>query len=223
MPFFPTQPQEMYLGYDVAFFGAPIAPIFLQYKVSSHLTRPNASEWGLFNRDYYRFNVYPDTRSPQHNRLVDLARSGEAVFYCAPMFSGFPQYANLYSTRTVADNSAFVPCGALPKITGGQPHHVIYASQSVVGYFLSGDPQPFRCTLGKEQLVSLVRREGRHFQPLAEVIPRLRRALAQEDGPGFSRGDPRTAPLGDLEVLAQTAMARFGLALGFVRQSRLEP
>lgn len=84
---FPTLNQEANLGFDVAFnTNVPTILVFLQYKVSVKLIRKNATDWDMFNNEYYRFKIYPESKSNQHNLLMNLAGLGHSVYYCAPAF-----------------------------------------------------------------------------------------------------------------------------------------
>lgn len=74
-------------GYDVKI---PLVgtPVFLQFKLSEQLQRTNAKEHraGLLSVPYLRMHLRPTRHSDQHNLLLALESSEEAVFYVAPEF-----------------------------------------------------------------------------------------------------------------------------------------
>lgn len=219
MPTIPNLVEEAKLGYDVAFFLAPIAPVFLQFKIANHLTRSNASEWAKFNRDYFRFGVYPKTRSPQHNRLVDLARSGEEVYYCAPAFSTAAEYTAHHSTRSVSDHSVFIDCGLLPKNSGPNRHHIVYTAPGGTAYFLSEETVT-RGHTGKRELLSWLRTRAR-FRDAQTTMKHLAEVLASREVRTYDGTRSHDSLHFQSSVLAEDAMALFGLALGFVRSETL--
>jgi hypothetical protein len=91
-PIFPSlfaegQPDA---GYDVQ-IPFPVAPLFLQFKLSHRMQRRSAAEYGLFNGPYYRMHIRPSRFSSQHAALLKLEQRGENVFYAAPHFHTTPE------------------------------------------------------------------------------------------------------------------------------------
>lgn len=81
IPYFPSQQEEATTGCDV-YFDKGI-PVFLQFKTSRKMTRFNAKEWSFFNVPYYKFFVYPNSKTHQHNLLVKLGKNKfNNVFLC---------------------------------------------------------------------------------------------------------------------------------------------
>lgn len=75
----PTQVEEGKCGYDLRIDSdLDFIPTFWQFKVPEYLQQDNAREFSDFNTDpdhvvpYYWINIYPNTVSEQHNRLVDF-------------------------------------------------------------------------------------------------------------------------------------------------------
>lgn len=128
MPRIPNQVEEANGGYDVSIHGS-IVSVFLQYKLSEKLTRKSAKEWDKFgSREYFRFKIYPDNKSKQHNTLVELAQKSKKnqVFYCAPAFTEMSEIEDYYNNREVALHSAFIHCYGLSKITGDDKHNICF-------------------------------------------------------------------------------------------------
>lgn len=221
-PTIPTQVKEAELGYDAAFFAAPVAAVFLQFKVSEYLTQGNASEWQLFGKAYYRFEVYPIRRSKQHNILVDLAKLGKRVYYCSPSFHTEAQYGGYHSARTISENSAFIECGQLPTIGLEEEHHLAYARNASDGYFCSADGLRVSLLAGRERLMNHIQEEADQFLPIDSLVRDLIPVL-EDVGRHALRGsgnDDRTYVRASR--LAEDVRARFGLALGFARRYPLE-
>jgi len=111
LPYIPNQREEALHGYDVAFPNGFI-PLFLQFKLAERLIQPNANQWNDFNRSYFRFNIYPDNRSHQHNSLRQLALSDSnfLVCYCAPLFIEFQDLMQYHLNFPMPDFLATPEC-----------------------------------------------------------------------------------------------------------------
>lgn len=122
-PFFPTQRQEADFGFDVAFPDS-FFPLFLQFKRTQLLTNDKAKEWPYWRRNYYRFKIYPDEHSSQHNSLVDLAHFTPrfTVGYCAPLFVSLDKMMGYHREHTILENSVFIDCAHLSYITDNKTH-----------------------------------------------------------------------------------------------------
>lgn len=127
-PNFPTQRQEKNLGYDVKIKGA-VRNLFFQFKVPEKKTTSKGKYWKKFGGPYYEFQIWPDDTTHQHNDLVTLANSDphNKVYYCSPGFHTFKEFEENYSHKTIASKSIYVPCNALPKISGNEKHNISYA------------------------------------------------------------------------------------------------
>jgi len=138
-PIFPSlvaegQPDA---GYDVQ-IPFPVAPLFLQFKVSHRMQRGNAAEYGLFNGPYYRMPIRPSRFSNQHAALLNLEQRGEHVFYAAPYFHTTPELNVAYLSRTVVERSAFFP----PSVIGPLPdQYDHYVSFSVATAYFCSEPK----------------------------------------------------------------------------------
>lgn len=114
--------------YDKTYTGK-VAAVFLQYKLPEYMIRSNAKEWEeMGEQEYYRFQIYPDDQSPQHNFLCALSKkdSRNKVYYCAPAFVKYSDYELLHRIRNVAEHSVFVDCAHLPEIAGNEKHNICY-------------------------------------------------------------------------------------------------
>ena len=87
-PSFPSLRREgTQGGFDVR-LDLPGLPLFLQFKLSDCMVRDTAQEAGenILRAPFYRMHLRPRNRSRQHQLLLDLEATGNAVYYIAPAF-----------------------------------------------------------------------------------------------------------------------------------------
>lgn len=136
----PTQIEEYNVGYDARIrLDARVQPLYFQFKISEFLSRKNAREYSDFSGPYYRFKIWPEDRSPQHNSLVDLSKDGAFVAYSAPLFCTEKEFGCYQND--VLNHSVLVPCRKLPKNHGNERHFITYAPNCDVGYWHSEQKQ----------------------------------------------------------------------------------
>lgn len=116
-------------------------PVFLQFKTSDCLEGVNAKEHrnGHLGIPYYRMHLRPTKHSDQHNLLLKLEASGEAVFYIAPEFHCFAELNRFYFSRTVVAHSAAFSPQAIGSIDD-KDHYVVFERGSTFGYLCSEQP-----------------------------------------------------------------------------------
>lgn len=132
----PTQIEEYNVGYDARIrLDARVQPLYFQFKISEFLSRKNAREYSDFSGPYYRFKIWPEDRSPQHNSLVDLSKDGSFVAYSAPLFCTEKEFGCYQND--VLTHSVLVPCRGLPKNHGNERHFITYAPNCDFGYWHS--------------------------------------------------------------------------------------
>jgi hypothetical protein len=130
-PVFPSLIDEGRAGgYDVQ-IPFPSIPLFLQFKLSDHMVRANATECqrGLLNPPFYRMYLRPGRFSKQHELLVDLERLGNEVYYAAPAFHEPIDLNKAYATQTVVQNSVFFRPSDLI-VSDDEEHHVAFTYNS---------------------------------------------------------------------------------------------
>lgn len=178
-PFFPTQRQEAHLGYDVR-FAKDFVALFIQFKRSKMLTQSNAAQWETFGRNYFRFNIYPDNFSPQHNNLVQLARNDvrNRVYYCAPLFVELDELMEYYRVHTVCEHSVLVDCCSLPTIGGNDKHCICYANDPLRGYMYS-EPKEIKIEIGKETYKNLLKSKYT-YSNFDEFMENMHKLFAEE-------------------------------------------
>jgi hypothetical protein len=121
-------------GYDVQ-IPFPVAPLFLQFKLSHRMQGGNAAEYNLFNGPYYRMQIRPSRFSNQHAALLNLEQRGENVFYAAPCFHTMPELTVAYLARMVVQRSAFFPPSIIGPLPDQYDHYVAFSGTAA--YFCS--------------------------------------------------------------------------------------
>lgn len=157
VPFLPSQVLENRLPVDVMHppTSRRYAPLLLQYKRSDGLTRSNAGEWHDFNQEYYRFDIYPQEKSDQHNRLVELSSAIDDVYYAAPGFYQNTTYRGHARRGNLAQNTAFVDISTCPEVRDGDSHSIAYTLTPPEGRFYS-EPKAISVVSGFDDLRSRI-------------------------------------------------------------------
>lgn len=126
---FPTLIKEGTLGYD-AKFNKKGKPLFIQTKMPEYLSRKDAKEYGYFGKPYFRFDIYPESKSKQHNLLIDLGRKfRNSVFYVGPLFHTEKQFDSIAASRKVITNSKFINTTNLKPNKVDDEHVICYAEK----------------------------------------------------------------------------------------------
>lgn len=217
-PIFPSLREEAALGSDVLFRPDDwlFLPICFQFKVSDRLATRRAKEWYKFGRPYFRFYVWPASRSPQHNILVSLANRGYPAFYCAPCFCDWGEYQQHYAAGRLVENSSLAWCGQFPTITGYDWHSISYADAVMTGIW-SSEPREVRIGHGRDGLEAGFRVPDLPFRPLAIVLRDLM-TIYETPRPEVRLRTRVRPPQVSLEFVTVTVSARerFGQILGLV-------
>ena len=174
IPIFPTQPQEKNAGYDAAFIDKPIIAMFLQFKRSEHISnRKAASEYSFYQSAYYRFKLYHQSISDQHNILVKLAKAERIneVYYVAPCFYKYADYNDYYRGKSIVDHSVFVDCGVLKEINDNQTHTISYRENGT-DLLMKSDPIKI-----KDGCVNIRETVFRHNENIRTFLQRLNEVL----------------------------------------------
>lgn len=147
MPHIPSQTEEQWLGYDVAFELEPIAGqtccLALQHKVSSF-----AATWAGRNKDfwvqmkhssYFRFPLDVEQFNLlQH--LSSLQLPGIEYRYSAPAFHTKGQLDAFYLNDTVVAHSVYIDIKKASPLSFDEPHNIIYSPSNPDAWVFS-EPQ----------------------------------------------------------------------------------
>ena len=148
-PVFPSLRAERSEGWDVR-LNLPGVSYFHQFKLSDRLVRSNATYWKCYGKPYFRIDITPLSRSPQHNLLKDLNDGGEDnVYYVAPFFHTMRQFNDAYLSDQVVERSLQVPVRELKRLDDMEPHHLTFTrtddfswhtdEHNLRGHLIAGD------------------------------------------------------------------------------------
>lgn len=139
-PQFPTLYAEGRAGggYDVKITGG--TPIFLQFKLSHHMVRPNCKEYLRMGGAYYRWHLHAQSLSDQHNLLLDLESKGNIVAYAAPIFHRSAELNTHYLNDQILDNSVAFRPSVIGPLTDDENHYVVF-NRTGLAYCCSDDPK----------------------------------------------------------------------------------
>jgi len=172
VPFFPTQPQEDDLGFDMG-VSAGIWTLFVQFKRGRKLTRSNAREWDSYHGEYFRFpvEISDDRGEPdQHGTLVELGQRFPYTYYVAPEFITWRDYERYARRERINRHTAFLKCGTAPAPYDGETHHICYRPQDSVGLFFSEAPaQEVVVAHGFEDIFDTMREDGSEYASVQEM------------------------------------------------------
>ncbi|MFH1726453.1 MAG: hypothetical protein ABII00_17725 [Elusimicrobiota bacterium] len=137
-PVFPSLREEGQPGggFDVQI---PLVgyPLYLQFKLSDHLSRSTANEWPVFGEPYYRMHLRPLRHSDQHDLLIDLESAGNVVYYAAPEFHTQPKLNSAYLTGRVLLHSRFFRPLAIGRLPSRDAHYVAFRARRSPAYLFS--------------------------------------------------------------------------------------
>ncbi len=216
-PTFPSLYEEGKTGggYDVKI---PIrgTPVFLQFKLSDCLKTKNAKEHGSLSLKlpYYRMHLRPLKHSQQHQLLLNLENSGEAVYYIAPEFHTPNELNRRYLARDVVSSSAAFAPSTIGTLPDDDEHYVVFEKGSTYGWRCSDDPKQVKRTALSTQL-DVLRIKERKFgsEGLAELTRKMvsviRERTAASDLPRSARLDAEAiekqrSPLESAGYIART-------------------
>ncbi|MCX6170652.1 MAG: hypothetical protein NTX65_15025 [Ignavibacteriales bacterium] len=102
--------------------------LFLQFKLAHLMVRRTCYETqeGCFDPPLYRFYLRAPRFSNQHRMLLDLERSGELVFYVAPIFFDASELNNYYLSNTIVHNSIAISPLEIGEIRDDDEHSISY-------------------------------------------------------------------------------------------------
>lgn len=136
-PEFPSLIREGQVGggYDVKLdFGTFL---FLQFKLSEFMRGVQSGQSEIIGLPYYRFWITPRWRSKQQEMLVDLQKTGQRVYYAAPIFHQQAVFNAEFQGRTVVNRSAFVRPTDIGYLADDDAHCVVFNNVDPQGYFCS--------------------------------------------------------------------------------------
>ena len=197
-------------GWDVR-LDWPGFPLFLQFKLCDHMTRPTCKEARLLGLSLpcYRMHLRPERLSPQHRLLLELEQQGKAVYYCAPMFHKAKQFNTAFLQHSVCARSIWIRPSDIGDLPDDGNHHVSFEPGGQRWLFSTPRPIEAKCIFQNfsAQLRNRLRKRGKtdlseeQLELLADEIANIadsRHSIDDRDA-YFSREKmhevvPRSAP-----------------------------
>jgi hypothetical protein len=150
VPSIPTQNEEKWLGYDVAFElkrrGGAVHAIALQHKVSRRVDTvgpKNRHFWRAIGGPYFAFRLDID----QYN-LIEAISSvglpGIEFYFCAPAFVSRKDMNEHYVARTVEMNSVWIDVSGAGQITDTAAHTIVYSPEGSKAFRFSDTAIPLK-------------------------------------------------------------------------------
>jgi hypothetical protein len=244
-PFLPSLIHEKEVGFDVQFkksidYRKPGAVLLLQFKLGQSLERFKRTDLRQpspnLTKPFWRFKI--DTAEPdgQYEMLLKAETDGSEVYYAAPKFSDWTEYAEAFESDAVLEKSLLVSPNDIrqqlvAKGISDDKHRIVYDETHV---YVCSQPVP----IPKRDRDTLVQNIGTKIfdsgQPLFEAISRIydglgdrasiRRTTESPDyqreliqaAPAFpQRGASRSTRLENLLSRARTPEDAKAVALGF--------
>ena len=127
--YIPTPAKENDEGFDAKLINkASGKPLFLQFKVSQHITDARGKHFGKFGKSYFKFHTYPweNKEKNQHNVLRKLNEIFPCVFYVAPLFCSMEDFQYFFEEKQLLWKSKFIMPKDLNEITDISEHEICY-------------------------------------------------------------------------------------------------
>ena len=175
MPYIPTQNEEG----ETLPFDAIVGTFFLQYKVPEFLTTRRSREWHELvpPGKYFRFAIYPESRSRQHNLMREVSRDRINVYYCTPGFSFWSDYSTYHSAKRIAEMSAFIPVDQLPANHGSERHSVVYRISPLQFKWCSDEAIPLKPLWSAKAFIEKLKADKERHMTLEHAVQEVSRTL----------------------------------------------
>lgn len=192
-------------GADVA-LDRPGLPLFLQFKRSHRIASSAGVEWkaaqkaGLFlPRPYLRFTLMTDTKSDQHDLLLELDQGFNSVFYAAPRYHRRDDLNEAWRAKRVAEGSVFIRPKSIGELERGR-HAVAFGAKWAKHALLCSKPREIQMSHHQALYESLSERVQAASEPIQEVQGQLFDAVIQAYKAGAERTYQRLARVRDQQA-----------------------
>jgi len=150
-PVLPSLQQEATVGWDSKL---PLrgTDFYYQFKLSDHLTRPNARfiRNGDYNSPYFEIRLHKAQRNRQHRRLKEHSKTNPDTYYVAPQFQTMDQFNSSFLSQQIVANSRLFPLVDCDEINDGQQHYISFQNSGSVWRQHSESTRHERSISGKE-------------------------------------------------------------------------
>jgi hypothetical protein len=155
-PGIPTQNEEFWLGYDVAFeiqqHGGAVHTLALQHKVARFVDGrgpSNGHYWLTAGGPYFAFRLDID----QYNLIESIATAalpGVEFYFCAPVFATRHEMNSHFLGKTVETSSVWIDVSSAGQLTPGESHTIVYTPDGSQAFLFSEQAKKLK-TLSNEQ------------------------------------------------------------------------
>lgn len=184
-PSIPTQNEEKWLGYDVAFEvaqrGGAVHVVALQHKVSRYvdgLGPTNRHFWTSAGGAYYAFRLDTD----QYNLIQSIAAAnlpGIEFSYCAPIFASRDDMNGHYVAGTVEQNSIWIDVAGAGQITDGETHTIIYSPSGSQAFRFSEKAIPLKVERYEQRQLRREQRRESNVESVEKIYTTAFATLSQ--------------------------------------------
>jgi hypothetical protein len=154
-PSIPTQNEEKWLGYDVAFElkrrGGAVHVVALQHKVPRYVDRRgplNRHFWHAAGGAYFAVRLDTD----QYNLIESISSAnlpGVEFYFCAPAFATRMEMNSHYLGKSVEANSVWINVRSAGQINDAGLHTIVYSEDGSRAFRFSDEPVPL--AISREQ------------------------------------------------------------------------
>lgn len=149
-PSIPTQNEEKWLGYDVAFElnrrGGAVHAVALQHKVPRYVDNlgpRNGHFWDAIGGAYFAFRLGTD----QYNLIESIASAGLPGIefcFCSPGFASRSDMNSHYLGKTVEANSVWIDIAGAGVIDDDELHTIVYSPDGSQVFRFSQESLPLK-------------------------------------------------------------------------------
>lgn len=158
MPHIPSQDEEKWLGYDVAFNiqNSPgvVDVLALQHKVVRLVDGPGSAANKLHRKiagnTYFAFPVDP-FQFNTIEALVSESLPGLKFFFCAPLFVDQPNLDARYAAKDLDAHSVYIDVKGVGRLDESIPHSIVYTPAGNKAWVFSKDPKELKITRVKKR------------------------------------------------------------------------
>lgn len=149
MPHIPSQEEEKWLGYDVAFNlqngAGVINALALQHKVVRLVDGPGSGANKAFRKTagnpYFAFPVDP-VQFNTIEALVSLNLPGLEFYFCAPLFVDQKNLDDRYAAKDLDAHSVYIDVNGVGQLDESISHSIVYTPSGNDAWVFSEDPKP---------------------------------------------------------------------------------
>jgi len=228
VPFLPSLIHEAEIGCDVH-FGKPGIPLLLQFKLGHELKQYRRSDLSKpapkLNRPFWRFEVDTSEEDGQYDLLLKAEQGGAEVYYIAPRFADWDDYAAAFQDTEVLERSLLMKPSEIDRKLRAEAepdglHKIVYDKARV---YVCSEPRRVDETRAEQFATSLrTKLQGRE-EPISHSIRRVFENFgARRDIRRESREQPKPSEGQSLSSFQTESIGRTAEQIFRERRQRLD-